>query len=326
VNGSCGTAKKTYVSTATSYGSDTFCSAGTASPTTPAFPTKGSSQTWQCLGTGTVPGTSVSCTANRNADASCTGPDGTIINSGSSKIYYSSNSSTNCSSLAQTRTCTNGSLSGTATFAVCSAPTVNGSCGTADKTNKIYANTDTSYGSDTFCLSPATPSPSNPPFPSKGGEQYWQCPGSGTVQGTTATCSAKRNDDPPATTCSIPTPNPKNISICSQNKICSTSGMCDNLTNISGLTKVTMRMTPNITSSNVCSVYWELTSDQNTVFYCGVFNSNNSTVTDQDSGEAGFQVNTGTYSIKCFSDQAMLNNVISSDIKTCVKNPEVKEI
>jgi len=325
VNGSCGTAQKNYISTATSYGSDTFCSTGTASPTSPAFPAKGGSQAWQCLGTGTVLGTTASCTATRSADASCTGPDGSTINSGSSKTYYSSNSSTDCSSLAQTRTCTNGSLSGTATFANCSAPTVNGSCGTADKTNKIYANTATSYGSDTFC-STGTASPASPAFPVPGGSQPWQCLGSGTVPGNSVICSAQREDDPPVTSCSIPTPNPNNISVCSPNKICSTLGMCNNLTSTSGTTNVSMRMTPNITSSNVCSVYWELTSDQNTVLYCGIYNSNDTRINDQNTIDQGFQVNTGTYKIKCFSDQSMLNLVTSSDTKTCVKNPDVKEI
>jgi hypothetical protein len=104
--------------------------------------------------------------------------------------------------------------------------------------------------------------------------------------------------------------------------------MCTNLTktNIIGATPaVTMRMTPNITSNNICSVYWTLTTDQNTVLYCGVYNSNNIRINDQ-STDTGFQVNTGTYKIKCFSDQAMLNSVTSSETRTCVKNPEVKEI
>jgi cysteine-rich repeat protein len=47
--GACGSANKTYT-TGTSYGTDTFCSSGTASPLTPSFPTSGSSTTWQCLG------------------------------------------------------------------------------------------------------------------------------------------------------------------------------------------------------------------------------------------------------------------------------------
>lgn len=40
VNGSCGTAHKTYSHTDTVYGSDTFCTTGTPLPTTPGFPTE----------------------------------------------------------------------------------------------------------------------------------------------------------------------------------------------------------------------------------------------------------------------------------------------
>jgi hypothetical protein len=65
VNGSCGTANKTYTSGATSYGTDTFCSVGTPSPTTPTFPSAGSSTNWSCLGSGA--GTNASCTATRSA-------------------------------------------------------------------------------------------------------------------------------------------------------------------------------------------------------------------------------------------------------------------
>jgi uncharacterized repeat protein (TIGR01451 family) len=61
VNGTCGTASKTYPYTAVSFGSDTLCSAGTAS-VTPTFPAPGNSTTWTCAGTsgGSSSGT---CTA-----------------------------------------------------------------------------------------------------------------------------------------------------------------------------------------------------------------------------------------------------------------------
>lgn len=66
VNGSCGTANTTYGSGVTTYGSDTFCSAGTASPASPAFPAQGSSTNWSCVGSGTGH-TDASCTATRSA-------------------------------------------------------------------------------------------------------------------------------------------------------------------------------------------------------------------------------------------------------------------
>ena len=65
INGVCGTAAKTYLSTDAGYGADTFCSAGTASPLTPAFPAVGGSTTWNCVGSGTGALTAT-CTANRS--------------------------------------------------------------------------------------------------------------------------------------------------------------------------------------------------------------------------------------------------------------------
>lgn len=62
IDGVCGTANKNYPSGSTSYGSDTFCSAGTPSPASPAFPTVSSPTTWICLGSG-IGATSPNCTA-----------------------------------------------------------------------------------------------------------------------------------------------------------------------------------------------------------------------------------------------------------------------
>jgi prepilin-type N-terminal cleavage/methylation domain-containing protein len=64
INGSCGTANKTYVYSVATYGSDTFCAAGTANPITPAFPALGGSTTWTCTG---INGGIISsaCTASR---------------------------------------------------------------------------------------------------------------------------------------------------------------------------------------------------------------------------------------------------------------------
>jgi len=48
--GVCGLANKEYASGSTTYGSDNFCSVGTASPASPAFPTVSSATSWTCLG------------------------------------------------------------------------------------------------------------------------------------------------------------------------------------------------------------------------------------------------------------------------------------
>lgn len=65
VNGVCGTANKNYASGDTSYGSDSFCTTGTVSPASPAFPAAGTNTNWICLGSGG--GTNSSqCTATRS--------------------------------------------------------------------------------------------------------------------------------------------------------------------------------------------------------------------------------------------------------------------
>lgn len=64
LDAACGTASKTYTYSATSYGTDTFCSTGTAS-STPSFPASASSVSWTC--TGAYGGGNASCMASRSA-------------------------------------------------------------------------------------------------------------------------------------------------------------------------------------------------------------------------------------------------------------------
>jgi len=66
INGTCGTAAKSYPSDAVGYGNFTFCETGSSTPTTPAFPGANTSVTWTCSG---VNGGSMSatCTATKNA-------------------------------------------------------------------------------------------------------------------------------------------------------------------------------------------------------------------------------------------------------------------
>ena len=69
VNGACGSANKSYGFSAASFGSDAFCSVGTASPASPAFPSAGNSVSWTCSASngGSVP----TCTATHAAAANC---------------------------------------------------------------------------------------------------------------------------------------------------------------------------------------------------------------------------------------------------------------
>lgn len=69
VNGVCGSASKNYAFSAASFGADTFCSAGTASPTSPAFPGAGGSVNWTCSASNG--GVAPTCTATRAAAANC---------------------------------------------------------------------------------------------------------------------------------------------------------------------------------------------------------------------------------------------------------------
>ncbi len=66
VNGVCGTANnKTYLHTATAFGSDTFCSSGSPDPTTPIFPTAGTSREWVCVWY--YGGSEANCSATRSS-------------------------------------------------------------------------------------------------------------------------------------------------------------------------------------------------------------------------------------------------------------------
>ena len=66
IAGTCGTANsKAYAYTDTSYGSDTFCTTGTADPATPSFPSEGGSASWTCNGTNG--GANASCGSTRLA-------------------------------------------------------------------------------------------------------------------------------------------------------------------------------------------------------------------------------------------------------------------
>jgi len=196
INGSCGTANKTYAYDVNTYGTDTFCSSGTASPASPAFPAQGESVSWTCIGSNG--GTNASCTAKRNAPVN--GACGTANKTYAYNVV-SYGTDTFCSSGvanpvspafpaqggSTTWTCEglNGGTSASCIATRSLAP-VNGACGTA---NKTYAYGATNYGTDTFCSS-GTANPTSPAFPAQGGSTTWTC--TGKNGGTSASCTAKR--------------------------------------------------------------------------------------------------------------------------------------
>ena len=226
VNGECGTANKNYSSSDTTYGSDTFCSAGNANPSTPSFPGLGGSVTWDCEGLNS--GTTANCEATRDLQivniaaipgvtAPVTGatPDTAITETSqyTGTIAWNGNPTTFAGGTIYTATITltakagytftgvaanfftvsgatsdsNPINSGIVTAAFpATAPPVNGACGTA---NKTYSFTDTSYGSDTFC-SAGTAVPTTPAFPSSGSTTNWSC--NGQNGGSNTNCSASR--------------------------------------------------------------------------------------------------------------------------------------
>jgi len=227
VNGECGTANKNYSSSDTTYGDDTFCSAGNTNPSTPDFPGLGGSVTWDCEGLNS--GTTDNCEATRDLQivniaaipgvtAPVTGatPDTAITETSqyTGTIAWNGNPTTFAGGVVYTATITltaksgytftgvaadfftvsgatsdsNSANSGTVTAAFpATAPPVNGACGTAAKT---YLSSATTYGSDTFC-SAGTTVPTTPAFPAQGSFTTWTCQGLHT--GTNASCTANRN-------------------------------------------------------------------------------------------------------------------------------------
>jgi prepilin-type N-terminal cleavage/methylation domain-containing protein len=190
-NGICGTRNKTYADAATSYGTDTSCSAGTSSPASPAWPAKGASTIWAC--NGIFGGTNASCMADHSLNGVCgtnaqayayniTAYSGTFCSAGTSSPASPAFPAQGAS---VSWTCV-GVLSGTNATCTASraAAPVNGVCGTR---NKTYSYSATSYGSDTIC-SAGTSSPASPAWPAAGSSTTWSC--LGLNGGTTASCTA----------------------------------------------------------------------------------------------------------------------------------------
>jgi len=193
VDGLCGAANKTYVSSASSYGSDSFCNQGTADPTSPAFPTQGQSVGWDCKGVNE--GTNASCMAYRGLDGSCGAANKTyaalVSSYGSDNFCNQGTANPASPSFPDQGNSTTWSCDGAngGINASCTASRlllINGSCGTA---NKTYDASVSSYGSDSFC-NQGTANPTNPAFPAQGGSTTWSCDGANG--GTNTSCTASR--------------------------------------------------------------------------------------------------------------------------------------
>jgi hypothetical protein len=226
INGACGTNAASYATTDAAYPTaGTFCSAGTAPNTNPAFPELGGTVTWSCAGSGTP----ANCTAIRALNGACGSVNGTnvlsvpaanLCSAGTVSFYESEPYKWTCNGLnggnnidcqvkidgscnsnidsatSDVNPCTSGTLSGidsTGTSWNCLGINdgKNASCGIPKCGNnaKTYTAGDTAY-SGVFCAQGTNPYGDNISFPEKGSMVSWSCVGS-----TTISCSASRESD-----------------------------------------------------------------------------------------------------------------------------------
>ena len=175
VNGSCGTANKTYVYSDTSYGSDTFCSLGTVNPTTPAFPDNGGTTNWSCVGLNS--GSTATCSASRNS----TPVNGACGTSNGSNAYIAPTTN-----LCTTGTATAISGTGPWTWSCTGANggTTSGTCTVNKSVNGVCGSKDGKYAStapsDTAACSVGT-------LTNMSGLYSWTC--AGLNSGSPASCS-----------------------------------------------------------------------------------------------------------------------------------------
>jgi len=191
IAGTCGTANsKAYANTDTSYGSDTFCTTGTANPTTPSFPSEGGSASWTCNGTNG--GANASCGSTRlaglptaPASLACSAASASSVNctweSVSGATYYvldrtspsnytynnvTSTSQADSSLICSTgynygvKACnTNGcssSVTASATTTACTTPTLTLAKNSASPTNTIDISYDLPSGAEKTVITRAT--------------------------------------------------------------------------------------------------------------------------------------------------------------------------
>jgi prepilin-type N-terminal cleavage/methylation domain-containing protein len=191
-DGVCGSREKRYADAATSYGTDTICTIGTGSPASPAFPIKGASTTWSCLGINN--GTTDTCIAEHTGNAVC-GTANRTTATAYADAATSYGTDTFCTlgttatpafpikGASTSWTCA-GLLGGTNASCI-SYHSKNAACGTAVRT---FADADTSYGTYTFCTAGTTTTPA---FPAKGASTTWTC--AGVYTGTSISCTAQHS-------------------------------------------------------------------------------------------------------------------------------------
>jgi prepilin-type N-terminal cleavage/methylation domain-containing protein len=185
INGVCGTSNNQNLS---SIPSTNLCTAGNVTVVSGSGP-----WTWSCAGI--YSGTTAMCsTGGVPTNGTCGSSDEENFSSIPSTNLCSNGSPSTVSGSGPWAWTCNGTNTGTNDS--CSANLiVNGSCGTA---NKTYIYDIITYGTDTFCTSGTAPVP-DPSFPGIGGSTNWTCVGLNT--GTTANCTASRNNDPINGTC-----------------------------------------------------------------------------------------------------------------------------
>jgi len=192
VNGSCGTANgKTYPYSASSYGSDTQCAAGTSTNT--AFPAAGNSVSWVC--NGAYGGSnSETCSASRYASAPVNGACGTA--NGKTYLYSASSYGSDTQCAAGTSTNTAFPAAGNSVSWVCNGAYGGSNSETCSASRYASAPVNGSCGSSngqSFYIPPTTNlcNAGNASSVTTNSTQFtWTC--SGIDGGSTASCSSNQ--------------------------------------------------------------------------------------------------------------------------------------
>jgi hypothetical protein len=186
IDGTCGTAAKSYLSTDTAF-AGTFCATGTAVPATPSFPTQGNTANWICQGSNG--GSSITCSAPRALDGNCGSSDGSTVGTAPTTNLCSAGTATAVTGVGPWYWTCQGSNGGTTDS--CSASKtpdpVNGVCGSSD------GGTFTSAPTANLCSAGTATAVTGL------GPWTWSC--TGLNGGTADSCSANKTPDPIDGTC-----------------------------------------------------------------------------------------------------------------------------
>jgi len=177
VNGSCGSANKSYANSASSFGSDQFCSAGSVNAT-PAFPAPGALSFWKCVGA--FGGSNATCSAYRSAT-----PLNGACGSSNGASFYSAPSSNLCGAGSGSAVSGSGpwtwacaGIYGGSNVTCTANKKVDGACGANNSANIYTIPTTGLCNSGTSSTVTGT------------GPWNWFC--NGTGGGTNASCSANK--------------------------------------------------------------------------------------------------------------------------------------